>query len=219
MQLLHVDSSITGDHSVSRRLSAAVVARLRELAPHLAVVRRDLAADPLPHFAAEHLAGVGVRPEPGAAAEPGGLRLDARVLGEFMDADVVVVGAPMYNFGIPSQLKAWVDRLAVAGATFRYTPQGPVGLAGGKRVIIASSRGGFYGPGSPAAAAEHHESYLQATFRFFGVADVTVIRAEGVRVSPEARRDAVDAALAAAAALDRVGAGVDDGVRRLGAVA
>jgi FMN-dependent NADH-azoreductase len=195
---------------VSRELSAAVAARLRALDPRLRVVRRDLAADPLPHFSAEHLAGVGVQPDadgaPSDGAPAGEVRLDARVLREFLDADVVVIGAPMYNFGIPSQLKAWVDRLAVAGVTFRYTPEGPVGLAGGKQVIVASSRGGFYGPGAAAAAMEHHESYLLATLGFFGVTDVTVVRAEGLKAGPEARAAALDAAHAQIAALDRVGA-------------
>ena len=195
MQLLHVDSSITGDASVSRHLSAAVVAHLRAGLPGVTVGRRDLAADPLPVFDAATLGGLTVQPQPQGPEHAAEARLDRQVLDEFMAADVVVIGAPMYNFGVPAQLKTWVDYLAVAGVTFRYTPQGPVGLAGGKRVVIASSRGGLYGPGSPAAPAEHQESYLQAVLRFFGVTDVTVVRAEGVRMSPDQARQAMSDAL------------------------
>jgi len=115
-------------------------------------------------------------------------------LDEFLAADIVVLGAPMYNFSIPSQLKAWIDRVAVAGKTFRYTETGPVGLAGGKKVIVASSRGGFYGPGSPTAALDHQESYLRAVFGFLGITDITFIRAEGVAIGTESRAKAIDAA-------------------------
>jgi FMN-dependent NADH-azoreductase len=116
------------------------------------------------------------------------------LLDEFLAADIVVVGAPMYNFSVPSQLKAWIDRLAVKGKTFRYTATGPQGLAGDKKVIVASSRGGFYGPGTPAAALEHQESYLRAVFGFFGISDVTFVRAEGVALGTEARDNAIEAA-------------------------
>ena len=196
MNLLHVDSSITGHTSLSRQLSAAVVDHLRSGTPNLNVVRRDLAAHPLPVFDAGTLGGVTVRPEPQGPAHAAEARLDRAVLGEFMAADVVVIGAPMYNFGVPAQLKTWIDYLSVAGVTFRYTPQGPIGLAGGKRVIIASTRGGLYGPGSPAAAMEHQESYLQAVLAFFGVTDVVVVRAEGVRMGPDQAQSAVAQALA-----------------------
>jgi FMN-dependent NADH-azoreductase len=117
-------------------------------------------------------------------------------LDAFLAADIVVVGAPMYNFGIPSQLKAWIDRLAVAGRTFRYTEKGPEGLAGGKRVIIASSRGGLYGPQSGMAALDHQETYLRAIFNFFGITDITFIRAEGVAFGEAQREQALAAARA-----------------------
>jgi FMN-dependent NADH-azoreductase len=97
----------------------------------------------------------------------------------------------MYNFGVPSQLKAWIDRIAVAEKTFRYTEKGPEGLAGGKNVIVVSSRGGFYGPGTPAAAMDHQESYLRAVFGFLGVTDVTFVRAEGVALGAEQREKAL----------------------------
>jgi FMN-dependent NADH-azoreductase len=179
MKLLHLDAGITGQGSVSRQLSSAIVETLVQANPKLDVVRRDLDADPIPHLDSHTL---------GAAA-------NETVLQEFLDADVIVLGAPMYNLGIPSQLKAWFDRISVAGRTFRYTAEGPVGLAGGKTVIIASARGGFYAPGTAQAAADFHEPYLKALFAFLGIDDVAVVRAEGVAVSPEHRQTAVDAAL------------------------
>lgn len=200
MNLLHVDASILGDNSVSRKVSAAIVGRLREAAPHLTVTYRDVAATPLPHLSGDNLAAVrGAVPE--SAAVQADVLASQKVLEEFLAADIVVIGAPMYNFGIPSQLKAWVDRIAVAGKTFRYTAQGPEGLAGNKRVIIAISRGGFYGPGSPAAAAEHVETYLRTIFGFIGVTDLEFIAAEGVNIGPEQRSKALQGALQAATAL------------------
>ncbi len=201
MKLLHIDSSILGNNSVSRAISAAVVARMRALHGGLEVTVRDLAVTPLPHLTGAYLAGTSADVKHDQALQED-LDLGGAALAEFQAADIVVVGAPLYNFTIPSQLKAWVDRVAVAGQTFHYTDTGPVGLAGGKRVVLALSRGGFYGPGTPQAAAEHGESYLRTVFGFLGVTDVTAILAEGVATGPERRKTALDAALAAAAALD-----------------
>ena len=128
--------------------------------------------------------------------------LSQAVLDEFLSADMVVLGAPMYNFTIPSQLKAWIDRILVAGKTFRYSAQGPEGLAGNKRVIVAISRGGFYGPGTQAAAFEHLESYLRGVFGFIGVTKLEFISADGVRVGPEHREKALASALQAVTKLE-----------------
>ena len=153
MKLLHIDSSVLGPHSVSRQVSAAIVDRLRQATPHLDVVYRDLSSTPLAHLSGSHLAAAqGAVTE--AALQPD-LVAGQAVLDEFLAADIVVLGAPMYNFTIPSQLKAWIDRIVVAGKTFKYGAQGVEGLAGNKRVIIAISRGGFYGAGTPAAVGEH----------------------------------------------------------------
>ena len=195
MKLLHIDAGITGPGSVSRRLSAAAVEALILETPGLEVVRRDLDADPIPHLDSHNIATL--RPVDGAVPGPEEAR-SAEILSEFLAADIVVIGAPMYNFGIPSQLKAWFDRVLVAGKTFRYTAAGPEGLAGGKIVIIASARGGFYAPGTPQAESDFHEPHLRALFRMMGIADVTILRAEGVAVSPELRQTALDAAFAAA---------------------
>jgi FMN-dependent NADH-azoreductase len=182
MKLLHIDSSILGGNSVSRSVSAAAVEQLKTAHPGLEVTYRDLAADPLPHLTLEALA-------------------DPTVVDEFLASDIVVIGAPMYNFTLSSQLKAWIDRLAVAGKTFRYGANGAEGLAGGRRVIVALSRGGFYGPGAPAAAFEHAETYLRAFFAFIGINDPHFIVAEGIQISPEQRETAVAAALQAAGEL------------------
>ena len=194
MKVLHVNSSILGDHSVSRQLSAAIVAKLRQATPDLEVTYRDLAAEPVPH-----LSGSVLGAQQPAAGHPSpevqhDLALGAKILDEFLAADVVVIGAPMYNFTIASQLKAWIDRFLVAGKTFRYTENGVEGLAGGKRVVIASSRGGIYSQGAPAAAAEHQETYLRAVFAFIGVPDIEIVRAEGVAIGPEPKAQALSAA-------------------------
>lgn len=195
MKLLHVDASILGTNSVSRQLSAAIVKQLRDANPALEVSYHDLGAEPIGHLTGAHLAAAqGVTPEEPSLQRD--LALGQKALADFLAADIVVVGAPMYNFSVSSQLKAWIDRLAVRGKTFRYTEKGPEGLAGGKRVIVASSRGGFYGPQMPTASLDHQENYLRGVFGFFGITDLTFIRAEGVNVGPDQRKAAIEAATA-----------------------
>jgi FMN-dependent NADH-azoreductase len=182
MKLLHLDSSALGTNSVTRELSAAIVARWQDAVDDLKVDYRDLDADPLPHLTGRSLARADAAEAESAEA----------TLQQFLDADVVVIGAPFYNFSIPSTLKAWIDRVAVAGRTFRYTAEGkPEGLAGGKRMIIASGRGGLYGDSSP---ADFQEAYLRQVFGFLGVTDLEIVRAEGVAYSPQHRADALAAA-------------------------
>lgn len=200
MKLLHIDTSILGQNSVSRQLTAAIVSRIRAVHPDLQHHYLDLGREPLGHLSGAHLAAAqGASPESGALAHD--LQRGREALETLLDADIIVVGAPMYNFSIASQLKAWIDRVCVAGKTFRYTETGPEGLANGKKVIVASSRGGFYGPDSPAAALEHQESYLRGVFTFLGITDVTFVRAEGVNISPEQRQVAITSATAEAAQL------------------
>jgi len=179
MKLLHLDSSIQGEASASRVVSGAVVERLQALDDRLVTHYRDLAADPLPHLTL-----------PGFATAEA-----AAVLDEFLAADIVVIGAPMYNFGVPTQLKAWFDHIMVAGRTFRYGESGLEGLAGGKRAIVVISRGGIYSQGSPAAAMEHAESHLRAMLGFIGITDVEFVIAEGVAIGPDQREAALTAAL------------------------
>jgi FMN-dependent NADH-azoreductase len=200
MTLLHIDASILGANSASRQLSSAVVDRLRKAGQDSTIVYRDLAAAPLSHLSGEHLAAAqGATPESPAVQKD--VAASQAVLEEFLAADTVVIGAPMYNFTIPSQLKAWIDRIVVAGKTFRYGASGAEGLAGNKRVIIAISRGGFYGAGTPAAAMEHLETYLRGVFGFIGVTNPEIIVAEGLLVGPDQREKAMQGALAAATTL------------------
>jgi len=199
MKLLHLDSSVLGPHSVSRQVSAAIVDRLRQTTPSLEVVYRDLTQTPLAHLSGSHLAAAQGAPAP---AELGpDLAASAAALDEFLTADIVVIGAPMYNFTIPSQLKAWIDRVLVAGKTFKYDANGPQGLAGAKRVIVAISRGGYYGAGSPAAALEHLETYLRGVLGFMGIQNPEFIIADGIQVGPEHREKSIASALQAATSL------------------
>lgn len=194
MKILHIDSSILGSFSVSRQLSADIVARLRQATPDLEVNYRDLAREPLPHLSGSHIAAQQPGSPPPSPDVKADLTLGGMLLDEFIAADIVVLGAPMYNFGISSQLKAWIDRVVIAGRTFRYSAKGPEGLAGGKRVIVASSRGGVFSEGAPAAPLEHQESYLRAIFGFIGIPDVEIVRAEGLAVGPELKAQAIKAA-------------------------
>jgi FMN-dependent NADH-azoreductase len=200
MRLLHIDSSITGPASVSRQLTTRVVDHYRAATPDLTIDRRDLEAVPLPHldgksFAASFGGGTvdaAIRQERDASA---------KALEEFLGADVVVIGAPMYNFTISSQLKSWIDRIVVAGKTFRYTENGPEGLAGNKKIIIVSTRGGFYGPGTARAALDFQETFLRAVFQFIGVTDIQFLRAEGIAMGPDQRETALTQALEAVPAI------------------
>lgn len=183
MKLLHLDASALGSHSVSRQLSAAVVEQWVNDHPDTKVHYHDLVAQPIPHW----------QPVADVSREPD--TLGERMLAEFLAADVIVIGAPMYNFGIPTQLKAWIDRIAVPGKAFRYTENGPEGLAGGKRVIVASSRGGVYSAG-PTTAIDFQEPYLRTVLNFFGITDIRFVRAEGVGLGPEQKAQAIEEALA-----------------------
>ena len=193
MNLLHLDSSILGPHSVSRSLSSSVVDQLRQKVPGLRVTYRDLAAEPIPHLSGPYVAatrgGGDVSPDVALSED---LALGEAVMQEFLAADVVVIGVAFYNFSISSQLKAWIDRIAIAGKTFRYTESGQLqGLAGNKRVFLTVARGGFYGDGSPARAMEHAETYLRSAFSFIGVTNLDVIEAKGLKVSVEQREMAI----------------------------
>jgi FMN-dependent NADH-azoreductase len=193
MKLLHLDSSILSGNSASRQLSAAIVGQLVEKTPGVDVVYRDLSSQPLPHLSGELFAA-----RQGAVPESPEMQKDVAasqaVLDEFLAVDTVVIGAPMYNFGISTQLKSWIDRIAVAGKTFRYGPNGPEGLVGGKHVIIAISRGGLYSAGTPGAALEHVESYLRSVFGFLGVTKLEIVLAEGLAI-PDQREKVMQGAL------------------------
>ncbi len=202
MKLLHIDSSILGDHSVTREIGREVVGQWRQRHPGIEVTYRDLAVHAPGHLTADSLAARQATPEQRSPEQRAEVDLGEELLREFLAADVIVLGAPMYNFSIPSQLKAWLDRVLVAGRTFKYTEKGPVGLAGGKQVVIVSSRGGVYSEG-PAQAMDHQESYLKAALGLAGITEVRVIRAEGVNLGPQQREQAIAAALDQARGLSR----------------
>ncbi|MDX3973503.1 FMN-dependent NADH-azoreductase [Shinella sp.] len=193
MNVLHIDSGILGDHSVSRRLTAAVAAQIKAEQPGAAIIYRDLVASPLPHLSGAHLMAANAKPEDVDAQIAADVAESAAVLEEFLAADTIVLGVPMYNFSLPSQLKAWIDRIAVSGKTFSYSAEGPKGLAGGKKVIIVSTRGGHYSAG-PAAVMDHQESYLKTVLGFLGVTDIEIVRAEGLNLSPDSKIEAISEA-------------------------
>lgn len=193
MNVLHINSGILGDHSVSRRLSAAVVAQIKAEQPDATITYRDVVANPLSHLSGAHLMAANAKPEDIDAKIAADNVEGAAVLEEFLAADTIVLGVPMYNFSLPSQLKTWIDRIAVNGKTFSYSADGPKGLAGGKKVIVVSTRGGHYSAG-PAAVMDHQESYLKAVLGFVGITDIEIVRAEGLNLSPDSKIEAISEA-------------------------
>lgn len=186
MKILHLDSGIFVEQSVSRKISRDIVQHLSQQQP-TEVIYRDLIHEPIPHLTADSLL---------AERDP----LSETLIAELQAADIVVIGAPMYNFTIPTQLKAWLDRVLKAGVTFAYSEQGPQGLLTGKTAYIASGRGGIFTSGDQ-MAWDHQETYLQQVLQFIGITDVHIIRAEGVSMGDEPRQQALHAAKAAIAAI------------------
>jgi len=185
VNILHLDSSITGENSASRALSAAIVRKLADADPSADIRYRDLVEAPFDHLTL-----------PGYATGQ-----SQEALGEFLAADTIVIGATMYNFTISTQLKAWLDRVLVAGQTFRYTENGPQGLAGGKRVFVALARGGLYGEDTPLRELEHAERYLRTVLNFIGIADPVFVIAEGLALGEMEREGAMQLAQRRIAAL------------------
>lgn len=200
MKLLHVDSSILGANSVSRLLTSEIVAAWVASHPDTQVEHLDLAANAPAHLDIDSIAvKTGLQTEP-TEAQRRENAISEQLVSQFLAADVLVIGAPLYNFSIPTQLKAWIDRLAQIGRTFKYTDKGAVGLAGGKTVIVASSRGGVYSTSEGGQAMEHQESYLKVVFGFFGITDVRFVRAEGVAMGEAPKAAALASARASIAA-------------------
>ncbi|WP_321805504.1 FMN-dependent NADH-azoreductase [Burkholderia sp. BCC1993] len=191
MNLLHIDSSILGDHSVSRALSADITHRLTTLHPGTHVTYRDLEKDPALHLSSAHVSAFqGNDSNDEALAKD--IALGNLYLEDIFSADFIVIGAPMYNFSISSQLKAWIDRIVVAGRSFRYGPNGPESLLPeGKKVFVASSRGGQYTGDSPSRVLDHQENYLTGILSFIGLTDITIIRAEGLALGDEVKNSAI----------------------------
>lgn len=186
--ILVLNSSAAGEASVSRLLVADAVAELTERLPGAQVVFRDLAADPIPHLLPSTINGV--RGQPTSPAELEARALSDKLIAELHAADVIVIGAPMYNFSVPTTLRTWFDHVLRAGETFSYSEAGPKGLLTGKRVIVVESRGGLYSEG-PAMSVDFQEPYLRHLLGFVGLTDVTFVRAEKIGYGPEAREQAL----------------------------
>ncbi|MBM5572645.1 MULTISPECIES: FMN-dependent NADH-azoreductase [Deefgea] len=191
MNLLHIDSSILGEHSVSRQLTSEVVESIRLAEPTVNVVYRDVTRQLNVQLDDVFLAAKGTPAEARNAEQAAQVALSEAVMAEFLAADVLVIGAPMYNFSVPSQLKAWIDMITVAGVTFKYGSNGPEGLAKGKRAIIVATAGGLH---QGTATGVAHIDYLRVVLGFLGISDIRVIAAEGLNMGPEVR----DPALASA---------------------
>jgi FMN-dependent NADH-azoreductase len=188
--ILHIDSSILGGYSISRILTAGIVAKQQALHPGARIIRRDLVVDATLHLSDLHMVAL-QSGEVGNGALGQDLAVGGAYIDELFAADIIVIGAPMYNFSVPSQLKGWIDRICVAGRTFQYGANGPEGLVIGKKVFIASTRGGVYTGDSPAAGLDHQESYLRGVLAFIGLTDVTVVRAEGLNLGEDIKAAAV----------------------------
>lgn len=193
MNILVIDSATTGPDSVSRALTAELAEALAAAHPHATIRRRDIGAVPVPHLTNETYKGI--RAEPDGDAAEDARTLSDMLIAEVQDADVLVIGAPMYNFGIPSTLKAWFDHILRPRVTFRYTENGPEGLLGGRKAIVVETRGGFYSEG-PMNVFDAQEPHLKAMLGFAGITDVTFVHAEGLGISPEHREQALAAARA-----------------------
>jgi FMN-dependent NADH-azoreductase len=198
MKILHLDSSVLGENSVSKTLTAKVAEAWKRASPGAVLRHRDLGAEAPQHLSPSYFA-IGATPEAerseGQAAE---LKLSDALIEEFIAADALIIGAPLYNFTIPSGLKAWIDRVVVAGKTFKYSAEGPVGLAGDKKVVIVATSGGRYAD-TPVDAA--HVGHLKTVLGFVGLKDVTVVRAAGLNMGPDSREAALAGAEAQIAAL------------------
>jgi FMN-dependent NADH-azoreductase len=200
MKLLHIDSSIRNSHSVTRRLTAEIVNKFKQADPRIELIYRDLAEAPPAHMTLATLPGDHPSSRFAGRLNPGAQRVrdeSQQILDEFMAADIVVLGVPMYNWTIPTQLKAWIDIIVVPGRTFTYGPKGPEGgLVGSKRVIVAVSRGVFYGLGTEASSAEYTERYIRTVLSFLGVNNPEFIIAEGVTAGESSKAQALASALA-----------------------
>jgi FMN-dependent NADH-azoreductase len=198
MKILHLDSSVLGENSASRALTRKVAEAWQAAVPGAVIRHRDLGAEAPQHLSPSYFA-IGATPEgERSESQTSELKLSDALIEEFLAADAVIIGAPLYNFTIPSGLKAWIDRVVVAGKTFSYGAEGPVGLAGDKKVVIVATSGGKYSE-SPVDLA--HVGHLKQVLGFLGLKDVTVIRAAGLNMGPDVRAEAIATAEAEIAAL------------------
>ena len=197
-KLLFVTSSLFGADSQSRRMGAEFIDTWRNAHPGTSIVERNVASD-MPHLTLDTLGALMTPADARTPTQQAAVAFADELIAEVEAADTIVVAAPMYNFSIPSTLKAWIDHIARAGRTFRYTESGPQGLLTGKKVFVITGRGGVYSGESPARGLDFQEPYLRAVFGFVGLDDVTFIHIEGLKVSAEAAASGIARARAAIA--------------------
>ena len=196
--LLQVNASINNSNGQSSQLANQFVAAFLARNPSAKIVVRDVAtSDPVPHLNAERFSAFIAKAEERNAAQHAVVAYSDTLINELKQADVIVLGLPMYNFGVPSQLKAYFDHIARAGATFKYTDQGPVGLLTGKKVYVFAARGGLYA-GTP---LDTQTNYVRDFLRFLGMSDVEFIYAEGLAISPQSKEAGLAKAIAEIARL------------------
>jgi FMN-dependent NADH-azoreductase len=182
--LLQINASIHNDHGQSSQLANQFVAAFQRRHPETKfLVREVAAAEPVPHLNAERFGALIAKPEERSAAQQAVVAYSDSLINELKQADVIVLGLPMYNFGVPSQLKSYFDHIARAGVTFKYTDQGPVGQLTGKKVYVFAARGGLYA-GTP---MDTQTSYVRDFLRFLGMTDVQFVYAEGLAISPQSK--------------------------------
>jgi len=190
MRILQIKASVFNGNGQSSRLAEEFVALLREQHPEVTLIQRDLVADPVPHLDGARAGAFFAKPEERTPEQRAVIADSDALIEELRRADVLVLGLPMYNFGVPSQLKAWFDHLARAGETFKYTEKGPVGLLTGKKAYVFATRGGLYGD-------DHSQSeFVRQFLGFIGITDVEFVYAEGLAISPESRNNSLSAAQA-----------------------
>ena len=187
MTLLQINTSLFSNAGQSSRLADRFVAGLKAAGPDLEVVVRDLAREPVPHLTAERFQAFLAKPEARSAEQQAIVASSDALIRELQVADVVVIGLPMYNFGVPSQLKAYFDHVARAGVTFRYTESGPVGLLTGKKAYVFATRGGLYA----GTARDSETAYVRQFLAFVGIADVEFVYAEGLAISDASKQAAL----------------------------
>lgn len=190
MKILHLDSSILGNNSVSKELGNAMRDALQQTFGATSVTYHDLVRDEIPHLSDEILTASFIPESDWSELQRKERARSEQLIGELLESEILLIAAPMYNFSIPSQLKAWIDRVAVAGRTFKYTENGPVGLAGGKKVFVLSARGGVYS-NEQGQTMDFQEDYLRTVLGFLGISDVNFIRAEAVAMGAESRQQAI----------------------------
>ncbi|MBL8711604.1 MAG: FMN-dependent NADH-azoreductase [Alphaproteobacteria bacterium] len=191
--ILVINSSPNGANSLSRKVTAETVAQLQAKYPGSTVKTRDLDKSPLPHLTGEVVAAFFTPPDSRSAALAEAVRLSDKITDELLAADIIVIGAPMWNFNVPSVLKAWIDHIVRAGRTFSFSPTGYEGLVKGKTAYLALSRGGKYAE-APYKQMEFHETYLRSVLGFIGITDVHAIIAEGASMGPDGPKNAIASA-------------------------